>query len=107
MAAGSPMGSSRMSTILGSRPDHIGLNLNLVQVDAVALRDLSGVDGVIRHGFEPIVLRPECDGVGVDLRVGLLRQHGHDARVEATGEEARHRDVSDQVRPSPSPRRPP
>ena len=97
MAAGSPVGSSRMSTILGSSSTTSGCDLDLVQVDAVTLRDLAGVDGVVRHGFEPMVLRPERDGVGVDLGIGLLRQHGDDARVETAGEEARDRDVRDQM----------
>ena len=77
--------------------DHVWPELDLMQFDPVALRDLPGVDGVIRHGFEPMVLVPERNGVGVDLGIGLLRQHGHDARVEPAGEEARHRDVCDEV----------
>ena len=59
MAAGSPMGSSRMSTMLGSRPTTSGGNFNLMQVDVVAAGDLARVHSVIGHCLETMVLSSE------------------------------------------------
>ena len=73
IAAGSPIGSSRMSTMRGSRLDDVRRDLDLVQVDAELAGDLPGVDGVVGHRLEPLVLGAEGDGVGVDARVGLVR----------------------------------
>ena len=82
----------------GSRPDDVGRDLDLVQFYAVPGRDLPRVDGVVRHGFQPLVLGAERDRVGVDAGVGPVSQDGDDARVEAAGQEARHRHVGYQVR---------
>jgi hypothetical protein len=76
---------------------HVRLKFDLMQIDAVTLRDLSGVESVIGHRFKPLVFGPERNRVCVDLGVRLLRQYGHDARVESTREEARHGDVRHQV----------
>jgi hypothetical protein len=69
-----------------------------VQVDAELLGHLAGVDRVVGHRLEPLVLRPERDRVRVDARVHPLRQHGHQAGVETTAEERGHGDVGDHVR---------
>jgi hypothetical protein len=68
-----------------------------VQLHAELRRDLAGVDRVVGHGLQPLVLGPEGDRVGVDLLSGPVRQHGDDARVQAAGQEAGHRHVGDQV----------
>ena len=68
-----------------------------MQLHAELRRDLAGVDRVVGHGLQPLVLGPEGDRVGVDLLGGAVRQHGDDARVQAAGQEAGHRHVGDQV----------
>ena len=78
--------------------DDVRRDLDLVQVDAEPRRDLPRVDGVVGHGLQPLVFGPEGDGVGVDPLACLVRQHGDDARVQAAGQEARHRHVRDEVR---------
>ena len=69
MAAGSPTGSSRMSTIRGSRSTISGMDLDLVQPDSEVVGQAPGIAGVVRHGFDSLVLGPEGDGVGLDRRV--------------------------------------
>ena len=76
---------------LGQQLVHVRLELDLVELDPVALCDLPGVDRIIRHGLKSLVLGPEGDGVGVDLRIGLLCQHGDDARVETHPRESSRR----------------
>ena len=77
--------------------DDVRRDLDLVQRDPVAGRDLPGVHGVVRHGFQPLILAAERDGVRVDPGVVPVRQHGDDARVQAAAEKAGHRHVGDQV----------
>ena len=78
--------------------DDVRGDLDLVQVDAVPRRDLAGVDRVVRHCLQPLVLGPEGDGVRVDVRVRPVRQDRHDAGIQAAGQEAGDRHVGDQVR---------
>ena len=77
--------------------DDVRRDLDLVQLDAELRRDLAGVDRVVRHGLQPLVLGPEGDRVGVDLLGGAVREHGDDAGVQAAGQEAGHGHVGDQV----------
>ena len=99
IAAGSPIGSSRMSTMRGSRSTMSGeISISCRSMPNCA-GDLARVDGVVRHRLELLVLRPEGDRVGVDRARVLVGEDGDDAGVEAAGQEARHRDVGDQVRP--------
>ena len=72
-------------------------DLDLVQRDPVAGRDLPGVHGVVWHGFQPLILRAERDGVRVDPGVVPMGQHGDDARVQAAAEKTGHRHVGDQM----------
>jgi len=81
----------------GQEVDHVGGDLDLVQLDAVAGCHLAGVVGVVGHGLETLVLGAEGDRVGVDGGVGPLGQNGDDAGVESAGEEGRHGHVGDQV----------
>ena len=81
----------------GQQVDDVRRDLDLVQLDAVPRRDLTGVDGIVGHGLQPLVLGPERDRVGVDLLGGPVGQHGDDAGVQAAGQEAGHRHVGDQV----------
>ena len=69
-----------------------------MEFDTELLRDLPGVDRVVRHRLEALVLGPEGDRVGVYLLCGLVGQDGDDARIQAAGQEARHRHVGHQVR---------
>ena len=78
--------------------DDIWLDLNLVQIDVVEPGDLSGVERIIWHGFESMVLGSERDRVRVYLGIVTLRQHSHNARVEPAGKKTRHRNIRDQVR---------
>ena len=50
----------------GQQVNDVGRDLDLVQVDAEARRDLPCVDGVVGHGLQPLVLGAEGDRVGVD-----------------------------------------
>ena len=97
IAAGSPIGSSSTSTMRGSRSTMSGEISISCSVDAVLRRDLARVDGVVRHGLQPLVLGPEGDRVGVDLLGGAVGQHGDDAGIQAAGQEAGHRHVGYQV----------
>ena len=72
----------------GQQVDDIRRDLDLVQLDAELRRDLPRIDGVVGHGLQPLVFRPEGDGVGVDSLARLVRQHGDDARVQAAGQES-------------------
>ena len=54
IAAGSPIGSSSVSTIRGSRSTMSGDDLGAASPEL--RRDLAGVDGVVRHGLQPLVL---------------------------------------------------
>ena len=71
MAAGSPIGSSRMSTIARQQADNVWRDLDLVQPDAEARGNLPGEDGIVRHGLKALVLWAEGDRVSVDRRVAL------------------------------------
>ena len=82
----------------GQQANDVGRDLDLVQFYAVPGRDLPRVDGVVRHGLQPLVLGAERDRVRVDAGIGPVRQDGDDAGVEAAGQEARHRHVGYQVR---------
>ena len=75
-----------------------GRDLDLVQVNAVLPGDLARVDRVVRHRLQLLVLRPEGDRVRVDAGRLLVGEHRDDAGVQPAGQEARHRDVGDQVR---------
>ena len=59
---------------------------------------LAGVDRVVGHRLEPLVLGAEGDRVRVDARVVPLRERGDDAGVEAAAEEGGDRHVGDEVR---------
>ena len=59
--------------------DDVRRDLDLMQVDAEARRDLACVDGIIRHRLEPLVFGPEGDGVGINLLGGPVGQDGDDA----------------------------
>ena len=77
--------------------DDVGRDLDLVQLHPEPRRDLAGVDRVVRHGLQPLVLGPEGDRVGVDLLGGAVREHGDDAGIQAAGQEAGHGHVGHQV----------
>ena len=59
---------------------------------------LAGVDGVVRHRLQPLILRAEGDGVRLDAGIALGRHGGDQARIEATAEERGHRYVGHHVR---------
>ena len=98
IAAGSPIGSSRMSTIRGSSSTTSGAISISCRSMPNCCGHLAGVDRVVGHRLELLVLRPEGDRVRVDARIEPLRQHGDQAGVETAAEERGHRDVGDQVR---------
>ena len=77
--------------------DDVRRDLDLVQLHPELRRDLAGVDRVVRHGLQPLVLGPEGDRVGVDLLGGPVREHGDNAGVQAAGQEAGHRHVGHQM----------
>ncbi len=82
----------------GKQGDDVGADLDLVQADAQVLRHQPGVPGVVGHRLQALVLAAERDRVGLDVRVVVVRDRRHQARVEAATEERRHRHVGDQVR---------
>ena len=81
----------------GRSPNDVGRDLDLVQFNAVPGGDLPRINGVVRHGFQPLVLGAERDRVRIDPWIGPVRQDGNDAGVEAAGQEARDRHVGYQV----------
>jgi hypothetical protein len=63
----------------GKHVDHVRADLDLVQLDPQVCRHLACVDGVVRHGLEPLVLRPERDGVSLDGGVPVRGHRGDQA----------------------------
>ena len=65
----------------GQKIHNLRCNLDFVQPDAELGRDLARVQSVVRHRFEELVLRPEANGVRVDIGVVTLGQDRHDAGI--------------------------
>ena len=72
-------------------------DFDLMQSDTKVCCHLAGVDGVVGHRFETLILGTECDGVGLDGGVPARRHRGDEARVQAAAEKGRDRYVSDHV----------
>ncbi len=81
----------------GQHVDHVGGDLDLVQLDVVHVRHDPCELGVVGHRLETPVLRPEGDRVGLEVGNLASRQHGDDARIEATGQKGRDRYVGNEM----------
>ncbi len=81
----------------GKHVHDVRADLDLVQSDPEVCRHLAGVDGVVGHRLETLVLRTERDGVGLDGGVTARRHRGDEARVQAAAEKGGDRDVGHQV----------
>ena len=76
----------------------VGADLDLVQPDAQVRGHLAGIDRVVGHRLETLILRTERDGVGLDGGVAARGHRRDEARVQPAAQEGGHRHVGHHVR---------
>ena len=70
----------------GEHVDDVRADLDLVQSNAEVCCHLAGVNRVVRHGLEPLILSAERDRIGLDRGFPVSGQRRNQARVEAATE---------------------
>ena len=73
-------------------------DLDLVQPDPQVRCHLAGIDGVVRHRLETLILGPESDGVGLDRGVAARGHRRDETGVQTSAEKGGDWDVGHNVR---------